>query len=199
MEMIGVLLLYVNVCINIKIYFYFMEMLSELFNEFGSFGPLTLIFLSMYLLWNKNNLFFYYTVGVFIDNILNIIFKGLFLQPRPSIDKKEFELALKHGKRFVFKDGMPYDLFGMPSGHSQSSFFSTVFVYLSLRKNNIGYTYLAISLLTMLQRVLYNHHTVLQVCVGATIGSITGYLFYYIANEKVKGQIREKQDDFGPI
>jgi membrane-associated phospholipid phosphatase len=199
MEMIGVLHLSANVCINIKISLYFMEMLSELFNEFGSFGPILLIFLSMYLLWNKNNLFFYYTVGVFIDNILNLVLKGLFLQPRPSIDKKDFDLALKHGKRFLFKDGMPYDMFGMPSGHSQSSFFSTVFVYLSLRKNNIGYTYLAISLLTMLQRVICNHHSVLQVCVGAVIGSFTGYLFYYIANEKVKGQIREKPDDFGPI
>jgi len=199
MEMIGVLRLSANVCINIKISIYFMEMLSELFNEFGRFGPIILIFLSMYLLWNKNNLFFYYTVGVFIDNILNVVLKGLFLQPRPNIDKKEFDLVLKHGKRFIFKDGMPYDMFGMPSGHSQSVFFSTVFIYLSLRKNNIGYTYLAISLLTMLQRVLYNHHSVLQVCVGAIVGSITGYLFYSIANEKVKGKIREKPDDFGPI
>jgi len=199
MEMIGVLRFYVNVCINIKISLYFMDMLSELFNELGSFGPIILIFLSVYLLWNKHNLFFYYTVGVFIDNIINIILKGLFLQPRPSIDKKEFDLVLKHGKRFIFKDGMPYDIFGMPSGHSQSSFFSTVFIYLSLRKNNIGYTYLAISLLTMIQRVVYNHHTILQVCVGAIVGCSTGYLFYYIANEKVKGQIREKLDDFGPI
>lgn len=199
METIGVLRLSANVYINIKISLYFMEMLSELFNEFGSFGPFILIFLSMYLLWNKQNLFFYYTVGVFIDNILNIILKGLFLQPRPSIDKKEFDLALKHGKRFLFKDGMPYDIFGMPSGHSQSSLFSTVFIYLSLRKNNIGYTYLAISLLTMIQRVVYNHHSILQVCVGATIGSVVGYLFYNLANEKVKGQIREKPDDFGPI
>ena len=197
--MIGVLHLYANVYINIKISLYFMEMLSELFNEFGSFGPIILIFLSMYLLWNKNNLFFYYTVGVFIDNIVNLILKGLFVQPRPTIDQKSFDLALKHGKRFLYKDGMPYDIFGMPSGHSQSSLFSTVFIYLSLRKNNICYTYLAISLLTMLQRVVYNHHSVLQVCVGATIGSITGYLFYCIANEKVKGRIREKPDDFGPI
>ena len=176
-----------------------MEMLSELFNEFGSFGPIILIFLSMYLLWNKNNLFFYYTVGVFIDNILNLILKGLFLQPRPNIDQKSFDLALKHGKRFIFKDGIPYDLFGMPSGHSQSSFFSTIFIYLALRKNNIAYTYLAISLLTMTQRVISNQHTIPQVCAGAILGCGTGYLFYYIATQKVKGQIREKPDDFGPI
>jgi uncharacterized protein YneF (UPF0154 family) len=51
----------------------------------------------------------------------------------------------------------------------------------------------------MIQRVVYNHHTVLQVCVGAIIGSVVGYFFYYIATQKVKGQIREKPDDFGPI
>ena len=199
MEMIGVLHLFANACINIKISLYFMEMLSELFNECGAYGPIILIFLSMYLLWNKHNLFFYYTVGVFIDNIFNLILKGIFLQPRPTVDIKVFDLALKHGKRFIFKDGMPYDLFGMPSGHSQSSFFSTVFIYLSLKKNNIAYTYLFISLLTMLQRILCNHHSVLQVFAGSIIGCCTGYLFYYIANEKVKGQIREKPDDFGPI
>ena len=197
--MTGVLHLFANVCINIKISTYFMEMLSEFFNECGSYGPIILIFYSMYLLWNKNNLFFYYTVGVFIDNILNLILKGLILQPRPTIDQKSFDLALKHGKRFIFKDGLPYDILGMPSGHSQSSLFSTIFIYLSLRNNNIIYTYIAISLLTMFQRVTYNHHSVLQVCVGAIIGCFTGYFFYYLANQKVKGLIIEKLDDFGPL
>lgn len=176
-----------------------MEMLSELFNIFGFCGPGILLFLSMYLLWNKPNLFFYYTIGVFINSILNIILKGFFLQPRPSIDKKTFDLFLKHGKRFILKDGIPYDLFGMPSGHSQSSFFSTIFIYLSLRNNKISYIYLAISLLIMAQRVAYNHHSILQVCVGAITGSIFGYLFYNIANKKIEGKNREKPDDFGPI
>ena len=176
-----------------------MNYISTIFTNFGRLGPFILTAFAIYILRNKPNLFFYYLVGVVTSAILNLILKGLFLQPRPSIDKKDFDLALKHGKRFLFKDGMPYDMFGMPSGHSQSSLFSTVFVYLSLRKNNIGYTYLAISLLTMLQRVVYNHHSVLQVCVGAIIGCCSGYFFYYLANEKVKGQIREKPDDLGPI
>ncbi len=197
--MIGVLHLYANVCINIKISLYFMEMFSNLFNEFGSFGPMILIFHSMYLLWNKNNLFFYYIVGVFIDNILNLILKGLIQQPRPSIDRNSFDLALKYGKHFLFKNGMPYDMFGMPSGHSQSVFFSTAFIYLALKKKNITYVYLGISLLTILQRVVYNHHTIPQVIVGSLIGSAVGYLFYYLSTEKVKGLIREKLDDFGPI
>ena len=176
-----------------------MESISYLFNLFGKFGPIILIFTSMYLLWNKENYFFYYIVGVFIDNILNLILKGLFLQPRPDIDKKAFDLFLKHGKRFLLKDGIPYDILGMPSGHSQSSLFSTVFIYFSLQNKNMSYLYLTVSAITMLQRVLNNHHTISQVCVGAIIGGVIGYLFYYYANEKTKGKIREKPDELAPI
>jgi membrane-associated phospholipid phosphatase len=99
----------------------------------------------------------------------------------------------------LFKDGMPYDVLGMPSGHSQSVIFSTVFIYLALRKKNILYVYLLISLLTMIHRVFYNHHTILQVFIGAIFGALLGYFFYYLATQKMKGLIREKIDDFGPL
>lgn len=197
--MIGVLHLFVNVYINIKICFYFMNILLTIFNKVGSCGSLLLNFLSIYLLWNKQNLFFYYIIGVFINAISNLILKGLFLQPRPSIDEKTFDLALKNGKRFLFKDGIPYDILGMPSGHSQSVLFSTMFIWLALRKKNILYVYLIISFLTMIQRVAFNHHTVLQVFVGAIVGGILGYFFYFFATQKMKGLIREKIDDFGPL
>ena len=197
--MTGALHLFVNVYINIKICLYFMNILLDIFNKIGSYGPLILNLLSMYLLRNKENLFFYYIIGVLINFISNLILKGLFLQPRPSVDGKTFDLALKNGKRFLFKDGMPYDLLGMPSGHSQSVLFSTVFIYFALRKKNILYVYLLLSLLTMMQRVYYNHHTVLQVFVGAIFGTLIGYFFYYLATQKMKGLIREKMDDFGPL
>ena len=198
--MIGVLLFYVSACINIKILHYFMTtFLSDLFNEFGTFGPIILIFLSMYLLWNNENLFFYYIVGVFSNAIFNLVLKGLIQHPRPSEDIKQFNLALSHGKRFLFKDGIPHDIFGMPSGHSQSSMFSTIYIYMCLRKTNLLYTYLFISFLTMTQRVVYNCHTVLQVIVGAIVGGVFGYFVYYLAKEKIKGHITEKKDDFGPI
>jgi len=200
MVMIGVLQFYVNVYINIKICCYsMMSIFSEIFNKFGTFGPIILIFLSMYLLWNKHTLFFYYTIGIFIDAILNLILKGILKQPRPSEDPKTFDFAINQGKRFLFKDGIPYDIFGMPSGHSQSVLFSTMFIYLSLKNKNILYIYLFISLLTMIQRVVYNHHTILQVIVGALVGLIFGYVFYQLARVKITGQISEKADDFGPI
>jgi membrane-associated phospholipid phosphatase len=171
----------------------------NLYDEIGSNGPGILIFLSLFLLRNHENLFFYYIVGTLIDSILNIILKGFIQQPRPSFNSKEFDLALKNNKRFIFKDGIPYDIFGMPSGHSSSVIFSTFFVYFALRKTNWLYLYLFISFITMSQRVIYKHHTITQVFVGVFVGVLTAYLFYQLAEKKIKGRIREKKDDYGPI
>jgi membrane-associated phospholipid phosphatase len=176
-----------------------MNIIYILFEEFGKFGPFFLIFLSMYLLWNKNNLFFFYTVGLFIDAILNIVLKGIIQEPRPNVDPKTFNLALTHGRRFLFKDGIPYDIFGMPSGHSQSSLFSTMFIYLALKNTRLSFIYLISSLIIMAQRVEFNQHTVLQCIIGAIIGGIFAYIMFYLSDQKMKGIIREKPDDYGPI
>lgn len=197
--MIGVLLLYVSVYINIKIYHYFMNMLLNLFDEIGSYGPLFLLFYSVYLLWDKHNFFFYYIVGIFVNAILNLVLKGIIQQPRPTDDVNMFNLALTHGKRFIFKNGIPYDIFGMPSGHAQSCIFSTVFIYLVLRQKNILFIYCIISLITFLQRISFNHHTSLQVFVGSIVGFGFAYFMYSLAKEKIKGNIKEKPDDFGPL
>ena len=174
-------------------------MFMNLFNEIGGHGPIILNFLSIYLLWDKRNLLFYYIIGIFINAILNLVLKGIFQQPRPSEDYDKFKLALKNGKRFIFKNGVPFDVFGMPSGHAQSALYSTVFIYLALQKTNILYLYLLFSLLIITQRVVYNHHTVFQVIVGAFVGVLFGYLVFSLAEKKIKNRIREKSDDFGPI
>jgi membrane-associated phospholipid phosphatase len=175
-------------------------MFSELFNHLGMFGPLILAILSIYLLWNNSNLFFYYIVGIFLNSILNLLLKIIIKEPRPSIDINKFNLALSnYGRNFLFKNVAQYDLFGMPSGHTQSSLFSTIFIYLSLRKTNILYIYLFISFITMVQRVVFNYHTILQVIIGALVGSLFGFYIFYLAREKIQGRITEKIDDFGPI
>jgi membrane-associated phospholipid phosphatase len=127
------------------------------------------------------------------------VLKGIFQQPRPSEDIKTFNLAIEHGKRFIFKDGMPYDIFGMPSGHAQTLLFSTAFIYLALRNKKIFYLYLLISIITLCQRVVFKHHTIIQVLVGSIIGTLFGYFVYYLSGEKIKGRITEKLDDFGPF
>jgi membrane-associated phospholipid phosphatase len=172
-----------------------MDMITSLIYEIGNYGPIILFFYSLCLLSKKQNLLSYYIVGIFLNTILNLILKVSFQQPRPSEDPKLFNLALKKGKHLMFNNGIPFDIFGMPSGHTQSSIFSTTFVFLSTKKYNSLIVYLLLSLTTMYQRVKYNFHTVFQVFVGAFVGFLFGYLFYYLSQEKIKGLIREKNDD----
>ena len=167
--------------------------------EIGTYGPIILNLYSFYLLWEKENLVAYYTIGIILNTLLNLILKGLLQQPRPSEDPKEFALALKHGQRFIFNNGIPYDIFGMPSGHAQSCFFSTAFVFLSIKKYNSFVIYLLISFVTIYQRVQYNYHTVYQVIIGAIIGILFGYCMHYLLQQKLRGLIREKPDDDAPM
>lgn len=173
--------------------------LLEAFKQIGNYGPFLLIIMTINLLWKHENLLFYYIVGIFVNAILNLVLKGIIQQPRPSEDLKQFNLALTHSKRFIFKDGIPYDIFGMPSGHAESVIFSTVFIYLALKKKNILYVYLTLSLIIIAQRVIFNYHTVSQVIVGAFVGAAFAYFVYMLAREKIKGHITEKKDDFGPF
>jgi len=167
--------------------------------EIGEYGPIILIFLSWFLLRDNNNLLFYYTVGIFVNAIINLILKGIIQQPRPVFDSKNIKLASMHTKEKFYATGIPFDIFGMPSGHTQSTLFSTVFIYLSLKHNNITYLYLFITLLTCYQRIISNYHSLSQIIVGSIIGSSFGYFVYQLAREKIKGLIKEKPDDFGPI
>jgi len=171
----------------------------SIIDEVGYNGPIILIFLSMYLLFDHNNLFFFYILGLVCDLVLNIVLKTIIQQPRPCLDSKQLQLALKNNKRSLYKDGIPYDLFGMPSGHTSSALFSTIFVYLALRKTNWLYVYLIMDAIIMYQRVTSNEHSTAQVIVGAFVGICLAYAIYQFAEKKMKGHIREKSDDFGPI
>jgi membrane-associated phospholipid phosphatase len=174
-------------------------MLEACYYFVGRFAPILLFFSSLFLLWNKQNLLFYYNVGIFINTLFNLCLKGLIQQPRPTEDPKLFNLALKYGKHHIFKDYIPFNIFGMPSGHAQSSIFSTIFIYLSLGNINILLFYLFISFITMSQRLVYKRHTLFQIIVGAIVGGLVGYCAFYLAEQKIKGNIREKPDDDAPV
>ena len=199
METIGVSRLFVNVYINIKISKYVMEIFLELFNKIGTIGPAVLTITSIYLLWDKQTLFLYYLFGIFFDIILNLVLKGVFQMPRPSENIQLFNLALTRGRRFIFKNGMPHDRFGMPSGHAESVLFSTVFIYCALKNNKILYGYLFMSFIVLSHRIFFNHHTFLQVLAGAMVGTGLGLGVYHLAGVNIKGRITEKSDDFAPL
>jgi membrane-associated phospholipid phosphatase len=176
-----------------------MVLLNSFILNFGKFGPLLLLINSLYLLWHKDNLFYYYLCGYFLNWILNLVLKGIIKEPRPSEDPKLFNIALKHSIRFKFVNGYPHDIFGMPSGHAQSAFFSTIFIYLALKDIKITIGYLIFALLIMYQRVLFNRHSALQVLAGAIVGILFGGFIYFMARQKITGKLRPKKDDNGPV
>lgn len=167
--------------------------------ELGEYGPIILIILSWHLLWNNKNLFFYYTVGIFVNAILNLILKGIIQEPRPMFDSKKIALLKTHSQHHFFQNGIPFDIFGMPSGHAQASFFSTVFIYLTFKESKYLYIYIPLSLLTCYQRVKFDYHSISQIIVGLVIGSLFAFIVYNLAREKIKNSIREKPDDDAPI
>ena len=167
--------------------------------KIGSYGPLILLLFSIFLLRNKSNLLFYYILFFGISVILNVVLKGLIQESRPCIDRETFQLMMKNKERYIKKSGVPYDIFGMPSGHSQSVVFSTIFIYLCLRDFKILLVYTVVSLITLFQRVINNHHTILQVVLGSFVGALLGYIGYIMARISIEGKKTAKKDDYGPI
>ena len=175
-----------------------LEMFNNVFNNIGQYGPKLLLVFSMILLWDKSYNLYYYCIGYVMNHILNWVLKTIIKQPRPDIDETTFKLALKHGKRYINRNGLPYGIFGMPSGHSESCLFSTTFVFLVLRDYKILGGCLLLSIVTICQRVAFNHHTIAQVIVGAVVGLIFGQLIYCLSQQAIKGLVKEKPDDNAP-
>ena len=168
--------------------------LKRLFDYLGYFGPNILLVFSILLLFanNAGSYLSYYLIGYLLNILLNYVLKGMIQQPRPNEDKTLIEMAVVNGKRFG------YDIYGMPSGHSQGVFYSTAFIYFVLKNPPITLIFFLISLNTMVQRVNYKNHTILQVIVGALIGVAFAYLVYSYTKQNIQGNLKTKKDDNGP-
>ena len=162
----------------------------------GYFGPQILFLTTFFILYKKIKLLQIYIFGYIINILLNIVLKGVIKEPRPSEDKHIFNIWLNN----VMKaDRNWYDHFGMPSGHAENVFYSTAFIFFSIKNFYWMLFYLIISLNTIYQRVKYKNHTISQVIVGSIIGSIIGWMFYYLAIRSIKGKMKLKDDDNAPL
>jgi membrane-associated phospholipid phosphatase len=171
----------------------YMEMMKKAFDVKGYLGPAILFVTTLFLLIKKPTLLSIYTVGYIISIGINIVLKLLIQQPRPSEDYSIFKAMVTHKKR------IGHDQYGMPSGHAQGVFYSTVFIHLALRDAFTTICYLFIALNTCYQRVEYKNHTLLQVIVGSIVGAVIGYIFYFASTKKLMGVLLSKQDDNAPL
>ncbi len=165
----------------------------------GEIGPILLFVSVLLLLKNKNNLFTYYLCGSVLNALLNLILKAIIQQPRPLHDPSVIKARLELNKSNRLLYVVPIHIFGMPSGHTQSVFYSTCFIYLALRDIKITLLFLLISVLTVFQRVNNYFHSVIQVVVGAMVGVLFGVFIYCMANNNIVGKLLMKMDDNAPI
>lgn len=154
-------------------------MYANILETIGDCGPYIMILYSIGLLFSKPNMLFYFIVGICLSFIVNNILKGIIKQPRPKFNTKEVSIALQTSAvRYI----LGYDIYGMPSGHAQTSFFITTFIYLVTRQVLITFFMILLSIMVMFQRVIYNEHTISQVLVGSIIGILFGFFVYHTGN-----------------
>lgn len=167
-----------------------MEILDNILFVVGEYSHLILILSSLAILYNKPTLYYYYIVGIIINSILNINLKLLIREPRPLPLKKA-----NYHHNFIASNLTHFHTYGMPSGHAQIVFFSTMYIWLACKNIKITLFYLCVSLITLYQRVKYNMHTIFQVMVGSLIGSLMGALTFVLFKKKIVGNLKFKPDD----
>ena len=157
--------------------------LFELLNYIGYYGPIILLISTIILLFNTKIFLYTYFLGFVINSIFNFIIKGVIKKKRPVNDVKS---------KIIKESRLGNEIYGMPSGHSQSVMFSTLFVLLALKNDLITFIYLIISGTTMWQRVYNYSHSPLQILIGGTIGSLFGY-YAYKYSKKVTKKMEKKE------
>ena len=164
---------------------------QNVFDYIGFFGNYLLLIITLFLLHKKKTLWVYYIIGYFMNMCLNFFLKGCFKHARPDENISIFK-ASEAQERHLHK-------YGMPSGHAQSVFFSTTFIFLSRENNYIKLLYLLIAFNTCRQRVAYKNHTILQIVVGAIVGSFFSMIIYVYATKKISGILQFKLEENAPI
>jgi hypothetical protein len=142
--------------------------------------------LSIVFLYDKKTYLWFYIVGAVLNYVLNSILKLIFKQPRPDENMKLFRLEMIQQETIDWRE---YQRYGMPSGHSQETSFSLIYVMMVLQNIKITALFLIITLFTMFQRIYTNRHSILQVFIGSVTGLAMGYLFYCLALKKIKNKL----------
>jgi len=130
-------------------------------DSIGLHGPIIIAALNIYYSFYKKTYLYAYVIFLVINQILNHALKSILREPRPNDEHK-------------------YDIYGMPSGHAQSIFYSTTFLYLTTASYYLLIISLFICALTIYQRYHFRHHTLKQLFIGSLVGIGIGSFVYQI-------------------
>ena len=147
-----------------------------MYDTIGYFGPFLLfVIIIIYNIWLPLHYNLIYILFILINLYTNNIIKYYIKEPRPNNQKHLFHFEILKYKE---KNSQIY---GMPSGHSQLSWFSVIFSLFVLKNIYLFLFALCITLNTMRQRYKYRNHTKRQIFVGTIFGMMLGYLSYKIS------------------
>lgn len=139
-------------------------------------GNIFFVMIICIFLWSKRFFWTYIYIILYVINYYLIIFSQKIIKdPRPI-----------NGKEFTKDEFHNSDVYGMPSGHTQTACFSLVFFYMITRSFFWLFIMLFIVGCTISQRLIYRKHTIYQIIMGGIIGSILGYSSYIWINDYKK-------------
>jgi membrane-associated phospholipid phosphatase len=151
--------------------------MNDFIYNIGQYGPVLLYIATVYTLWNKNHSLLFFIFGQFINGLSNIAIKNILKIPRPNLIDKSYVLD-----KMSFIELIQKDVYGLPSGHAQTSSFAAYYTYLVTNDSRLLILFIGITLIVMWQRVYYNYHTFFQVSVGAVIG-VGNAAFFALLNK----------------
>jgi len=146
----------------------------------GYFSEIIMILIVFYLLISSKYYEYLgiYVLGFYVNTILNTTLKHIIREPRPTNPIK-----------FLANEHFSKHSYGMPSGHSQSVFYSMAYIYLVLSRitqapfSKFAYLFILfgmIGLIMIFERLHFHNHTMLQLAFGAGIGSGIAYLTFVV-------------------
>jgi len=157
---------------------------AQIFNAIGFFADVIVVIWVACLLYSTPILFVVFLLSVMANTLLNKTLKHWIHQKRPN-DPLRFLAS----ERFAGKAA-----YGMPSGHSQLTFFTMTFYSLVSHppSTSVVLSLLFISLLSCYERWAFRNHTITQLVGGAIVGVILALLVSFVIKKEVSkpsGQI----------
>ena len=135
-------------------------------DKIGYIGPIILFFLNIYHYFYRKIYLFAYLLGFGFNILMNKLIKQIIKEPRPDDSRHIKFMEQFHGS----------EIYGMPSGHAQSVFYSAIFLYDA--HILMFYFSLFISLITLFQRYKFKRHTLTQLFVGSCLGALFAFVIY---------------------
>ena len=156
-----------------------MKDLVELFDSIGNAGPILILLINIHTFLYRKQYLYVYLISIVFNSFLNSSLKYICRIPRQS-DQIPFS---KH-ENF---DGV--NAYGMPSGHAQSVFFSTMFLYLGQADSYSRILAAFICCLTLIQRYKYRRHTAYELVIGSFIGMCLAYAIFNTTSHCLKTRV----------